>query len=840
MDFDSLSREEQLGILAQKPLLPLGPGREEEENHRLKNYLKFFWNISFPDKCHPECAKKSVPCTPPFKVFSDAFYARYPLIVLKGARGTGKALGHSSKLLTPTGWTTMGEIKVGDQVIDMDGKPVNVTGVFPQGLKQMVRVKFGDHTYVDCCEDHLWTVQRDFHTDKWQVKATKDLVGNLRRKNNASNWQIPIVKPIEFPEVDLPIHPYLLGVLLGDGCLVGSTPNISAHPNDYETIENIIPCLPEGMEVKYNAPFQYRLVGHYREGSVFRNFLTDKLKELGLHGLKCDTKFVPKQYLFSSIDQRLELLRGLFDTDGTAVKSESRGASFVSTSKHLTEAVRFIVQSLGGVAYTGIRDKSKEKETYLPQYQTRIKLDFNPFKLKRKAEAYQPPKCNPIKRNIRSIEYLEKYEQASCITVDSQTQTYLTDNLVVTHNSVLVGALALTEQINLNAEVLILGGSQTQSRKVFEYISQVNTRTQGMFWTSVNAPKALQDRKAELMESSRIVTGGLIKCLPASPTSVYGQRPSRLRIDEADVCDLELIDGAIPCAHPIGFVKENILISSTHYASGGTLSAFIDRANAANKVAGKVVTPVYEFCYKDVLAENGGYLTVDQMERMKSMVSPEVWRRQFENGEPAAENTVFNLNDIEWMMDPDLGVYEGAPGQEVIMDPDKFPSKEIDSFYTGADWGVKIDWTVFSVFGSNSDPEGVDYLCYWHRPERESGLKKMVEKYDEILSNFPGPAAHDATGMSQIVSEIVQNNSYPINFSNKKLLENLMNKFISCVQQRKIKMPRIKFLEQELKYLTYEQAYGAKHLPDSVASILMAWYARDRIMRNFNIESYRW
>lgn len=846
-DFDKLSRTEQIAVLSQKPLLLLGD--IEEEDRRLKNYMKFFFNVSFPDTCHPDCVGK---CTPPFRVISDAFYARFPLIVLKGARGTGKLQPLSSPILTPTGWTTMGEIKVGDRVIDMDGNPVNVTHVWPQQKKEKVyRVSFHDGTSTLAGGEHNWTVRKlRKQTDrsfKWQVKTTLDLKNDLFtfKQKPLPKWEIPVVSSVKFSnKTSLPINPYCLGLLLGDGHLRTGSPGYSCHENDRE----LITYLDEGLsslDIKVNSvvkdPQHYYFVSN-KKPRPRRNRLVTELTTLGLINTRSSNKFIPEVYKFSSQEDRLDLLRGLMDSDGGWMGDS--GFNFTSTSEALIKDITFLIQSLGGVVYRlGSRDRNKN---WAISHGIYFKINSCPFRLKRKADKYTSLNYNKnIYRVITSIEEVG-FEECKCITVDSPTSTYLTNDCIVTHNSVLVGTLSLLEQVNLNAEVLILGGSQTQSRKVFEYISQAGGRTQGMFWNAPNAPKALQDKKSELLESSRIVTGGLIKCLPASPTSVYGQRPSRLRVDEADVCDLELINGAIPCAHPIGNIREQILISSTHYDSGGTLSAFIDRAEKANKAAGKVVMPVYQFCYKDVLAENKGYLTVDQMARMKSMVSPEVWRRQFENGEPAAENTVFNLSDIEWMMDPELGVYDGAPGQECSIwlkseeHPEGMPENTVDSFYTGADWGVKLDWTVFSVWGSNANPDGVDYLVYWYRPQRELGLKGMVEKYDQILCDYPGPAAHDATGMSQIVSEIVQNQSTPINFSNKKLVETLMNKFISCVQQRKLKMPKIKFLESELKYLTYEQAYGNRHLPDSMASLLMAWYARERIMRNFNIESFRW
>lgn len=331
----------------------------------------------------------------------------------------------------------------------------------------------------------------------------------------------------------------------------------------------------------------------------------------------------------------------------------------------------------------------------------------------------------------------------------------------------LLGTLALTEQVSLGAEVMILGGSSVQAKKVFEYISQKNTRFEDMFWQCKNAPKALQDIKGELMESSRIISGGLIRCMPASQTSIYGQRPSRLRIDEADVCDLELIDGAIPCAHPVHSknIKEQILISSTHYNVDGTLTELISRAEKTNEEyrnkcikeglpdpGPNCVIPVYQVCYKDALSDIGGYLTPEQLDRMKSMVSPEVWRRQFENGEPSVEGAVFLGEDLDFMFDRELGELEGLPGQEWTIDFNNINNKSFECFFTGADWGLRIDSTVFSTFACSSADDGIDYMVHWERPVKEMGIMGHVNKYDTILKTYQGPAAHDRHGNESVCS----------------------------------------------------------------------------------------
>lgn len=422
--------------------------------------------------------------------------------------------------------------------------------------------------------------------------------------------------------------------------------------------------------------------------------------------------------------------------------------------------------------------------------------------------------------------------------------------------SVLLGLLAITEQVCLDAEVLILGGSEEQAKVVFKYISQKKSRFRDLFWNSEFAPKALQDKANEQATMSQISSGGLIRCLPASETSIYGQRPQRLRIDECDKVKIDLIEGSIPCCHPNpeGTIANQIILSSTHYSAKGTLTEYIDRADRANRAAGKIVMPVYSFCYKDVLFENGGYITPKLMQDMKNSVNRHTWERQFENGEPAVEDAVFTDEDLDFLIDPSLGGLiseeeketkgflktEDELSHQYWEAPDDVFDKEDywAGCYVGCDFGDKVDWTVISQFKCPEDESKPDIMVRWVRSGR-CGLTLSTKRYDKVITSEEMSAAHDATGASQYVAEVLTEYSEPITW-NKIWKHEALNAFITAVERQRIKIPNITGLAKTLRYLTYEECFGNKHLPDEVASLILAWWARRKVMRSFNIGSVKW
>jgi len=308
--------------------------------------------------------------------------------------GTGKAQKLTSKILTPNGWKQMGQMEVGDEIINSQGKISKVTGVYPQGIKEIYKIEFTDNTSTECCGEHLWTVftanqkHRNHENKTYSVNELLKLGlyynSNIDRKPN-KKFFIPIIKPIEFNKKELPIHPYILGCILGDG----------------------------GLTVKNNTHF------------------TSSDLEI-INSYNSHTKFIPEIYKFSSIEDRIELLKGLMDTDGYCDKNNGL-IEYTSVSKDLIEDVKFIIQSLGGIAKSR---KIKFDKNGFHSYRISITLpnEIIPFKLKRKLDIYKPKTKYQPYRGIKSITLVGE-DECQCISVDASDSLYVTNDCILTHNT---------------------------------------------------------------------------------------------------------------------------------------------------------------------------------------------------------------------------------------------------------------------------------------------------------------------------------------------------------------------------------------------------------------------
>lgn len=374
-----------------------------------------------------------------------------------GQRG-GKAQPLHSFIKVPNGWKKMGDIQVGDIVCTPDGGTAPVTGVFPQGKRKTYKVIFEDDRSTECCEDHLWTV----FNEHWKRRCIRIKDGYAYPKTD-SCWKTFSLKEIinresKYPlfiplslykgsNKDLPLDPYVLGLLLGDGCFTRS--GISFTNIDEENLENLKTKLIEGYYLQKESvgSNSYRLTRGKRGES---NYYIEVIKEVGLLKKKSYEKYIPETYKESSVEQRLELLRGLMDTDGNTSKKRLRkiGTPNISTSsKQLAEDIQYLVRSLGGLCritskipkYThkGIKKEGKRN------YRCWIRHDNPEFfcKLSRKKENAIRNKEVSLKCRIKNIEYIGMQE-VQCITVDHPDHLYITDEFVATHNSVFVAMCA--------------------------------------------------------------------------------------------------------------------------------------------------------------------------------------------------------------------------------------------------------------------------------------------------------------------------------------------------------------------------------------------------------------
>lgn len=346
--------------------------------------------------------------------------------------GLGKAQPLDAKVLTPTGWVRMGDIQVGDWVVNSQGGPSQVIGVFPQGEKEVFRVGFSDGAATKCCDEHLWAVNSAVRKRRGNPPLVLPLSTIRERLRDAAGncrYYIPTVKPIDFAEQPLPLHPYLLGALLGDGCT--------------DITKRIKSLLPATTHMVYKDRYDWQISRNIGEGRT--NAVQTVLRDLGLTGHRSEGKFVPDVYKFSPIEARIALLQGLLDTDGY-VDMAGKNIEYTSVSPRLAQDVLFLVQSLGGIAT--LRSK---KTTGQLCYRLNISLPphIPPFALSRKANACPPRvKYHPT-RAIVSVEPVGT-KPCQCIAVDAPDHLYVTDHCIVTHNT--VTTLALLQSLSESHE----------------------------------------------------------------------------------------------------------------------------------------------------------------------------------------------------------------------------------------------------------------------------------------------------------------------------------------------------------------------------------------------------
>ena len=429
-----------------------------------------------------------------------------------GESGSGKAQPLTSKIFTPSGYKLMGDIKVGDLILDGKGNSTKVLKVFPQGKRDIYRIFINDGTYIEVADNHLNRVY--YYKDG--IKVDKDLT-TLELIDLINNSNIPIHIPTTdikcWKSSHLSVDPYLLGCLIGDGSLhnnfsfsnkdkdilekvdsklrvwgmgLKEIPLSDCDYNisllefknyyiinykgiDYDGIDSFISKLIEDGYPKFDEDTILRWFSNPEKSSTLKKYkeikklvslkinpfkvksnhktipkLLQTIKDLNLR-VVANQKRIPQQYLFSSYEDRLELLRGLMDTDGTF---EKNGGSYFSTcSPYLAEEVAFLARSLGmrakikksNIKYRYIYKDKDEIRAGQDCYSIFIRGDLNPFYCSRKSQKFidytnnRSRKPYPL-RTISNIEF-NRVDECQCIYVESEDHTYITDNLTVTHNT---------------------------------------------------------------------------------------------------------------------------------------------------------------------------------------------------------------------------------------------------------------------------------------------------------------------------------------------------------------------------------------------------------------------
>ena len=346
-------------------------------------------------------------------------------------RFAGKAQPLDSKILTPTGWKLMGEIKIGDEICNSMYEVSQVTGVFPQGVKEVFKIKLSDGSEAESCKEHLWQIQSSWDRQRGivSIKKLEDIM-RLELKNTRGNpkYSIQRQNAMRFNWQPVPINPYILGVMLGDGSF--RTPyGCSFFTDDEEILQQFL------------LEFGYDKLSQPNERTYYISELRPIINSLGLGNKYSHEKFIPEIYKINNLKNRLEILRGLLDTDGT-INEFGSSIEYSTSSEQLANDVIFLVRSLGGIANMTNRIPKYEYKEEIREgkksYRIFINIrQLNPFKLTRKAERWERWNSKTkydLARNIISIEKTREVE-CQCISVNSEDHLYVTDDFILTHNT---------------------------------------------------------------------------------------------------------------------------------------------------------------------------------------------------------------------------------------------------------------------------------------------------------------------------------------------------------------------------------------------------------------------
>ena len=423
----------------------------------------------------------------------------------------GRAQPLHSRVLTPEGWRTMGSLLPGDTVIGSDGKQTRVTGVYPQGEKMVYRLTMTDGASTLACAEHLWAVRtmEDKRRHKpLRILQTQDMLENFRR-NHQYRYELPLLSaPVNWEHREVLLDPYALGLLLGDGCITGKT-SPSFSTSDAELVSSLQLSLSDmSLSFRRKSAVDYVITnpaaGH--GGIIVRNPLTQALRGLSLSGTYSSTRFIPEDYLYNSAEVRLAVLQGLLDTDGGPVTQDGRTCrvQYVTTSERLKDDVLFLVRSLGGVTYWRRRKSEGRKPGFAHGREVpyrndafvmdiRLPTGLEPFRLERKAKLYREQGGGRPMRFIKNIEPVGR-QQTQCISVAAQDSLYVTDDFILTHNTLSDAFIILDEAQN------------TTSEQMKMFLTRIGFGSKAVITGDVTQIDLPQGRRSGLIEAERVLS----------------------------------------------------------------------------------------------------------------------------------------------------------------------------------------------------------------------------------------------------------------------------------------------------------------------------------------------
>lgn len=458
-------------------------------------------------------------------------------------RKNSKALSLDTQIPTPSGWKTMGELHVGDLVFGADGKPSNIIAESEIFDKPMYSVTFEDGAVIKASADHVWTVQtKDSrrtsrrplkYTDRWVANSklglrdtggwfditTEEMLADYvssrnDRKGHEYKYRVPMCEPVEYPKKDLPIDPYTLGVWLGDGD--STSARITCADADKDEMMEHLRSFGHTTKWYTNANRAGAIGIDIQKKGKRWNPIIESLDALNLRR----NKHIPDIYMTASAEQRLLLLQGLMDTDGTVSKAGQ--CTFVQKKKEISEQVKELCESLGIKASLIEREVECNGKPAGKAYAVSFFTDKTRpcFRLKRKHDRLKE-KLAP-RMHAKSIVSIERIpnEPSKCIAIDNDTHLYLAGkDYTATHNTSFVAAVAWALSLlfrQSGAKCYIASAALMQSLESFNFL-MYNIKRMGEDAKDGGCVKIIDNNNEHSMTAELPDGSFFIRALAANP-----------------------------------------------------------------------------------------------------------------------------------------------------------------------------------------------------------------------------------------------------------------------------------------------------------------------------------
>ena len=467
-------------------------------------------------------------------------------VTVRSGHGIGKVLTYETIVYTPKGKVKWEDVKVGDLLFGKDGSPTRVISRFDHVGKPFYRVTFDDGSSAEACAEHQWAVrgrqERRRGVEGYRVLTTEQILEiGVKRPNGSSlarQWEIPTQGPAQFEAREIDLHPYLVGVWIGDGC--------KATPQYVKPFDEVADKI---------RSFGYEVHDH-SDGWAKRIQNVSHLFKDGVFLCGSHERYVPDDYKFNTVENRMALFEGLMDTDGEVHSSGSIGYS--TTSEQLANDVIWLARSLGckammqpTVKNTFYNGPEGERVGCKDCYRVTINAPFNPFTIKHRKERYKPSEDRYTARWIDSIEYIGPVD-GMCVEVEAVDHLYLANDFIVTHNSAAMAGIAywLLEcfdkpRIPATAPTShqlrdVLFAELAKWRSVSDELSAVRGLPKELFIG--NLFKITQDRMYAVNQQNECFMVART-ARPESPDALQGFHASNLRISDDGFSILEEGEG---------------------------------------------------------------------------------------------------------------------------------------------------------------------------------------------------------------------------------------------------------------------------------------------------------